>query len=260
MLNPVTGKKWKVYLGLPSTGSVVDYQAYMLREIEDRYKDEVELVYPKKLVNRIFHDFARNEIVEEFLETDCDILWFLDSDVVPPHFVLDLVTSHGDKWEAAGACYPIFMSVPGEEGRQIVMTAYKGSTEMGLHPAKVPNSGTEFIDGLATGCLFLKRDIFSKLEKPYFEFKYDKESRKVVQGEDLGFCMKLGKLGIKFFTDYSMVCKHNKTVCLLEMNNYAVNFANKAVKAYDAAARENMGAMVKQLLEAKKAKSSIIVP
>lgn len=250
MLNPKTGKKWKVYLGLPSNGTVVDFQAYVLRDIAERYKDEVELVYPSTLTQRIFHDYARNEIIEEFLATDCDLIWFLDSDVTPPHYILDLVTMHGDKWECAGAPYPIFMSVPGETYRQIVFTAYKGGSEQGLHPAAIPHKGTDWVDGLATGCLMLKRELIMKLERPFFEFKYDEKTRKVTLGEDLGFCMKVNALGIQFFTDYSMVCKHQKNICLLEMNNYAVDYANKALRAYDASAR----AAQEQLIQAHKAK------
>ncbi len=92
----------KIYMGIPSTGNRRDTQSYNLREIEKRYRDKVELVYPEQCIHRIFHDFARNATVEEFLKTDCDILWFLDSDITPPCDVLDLVVEHGEKWKVAG--------------------------------------------------------------------------------------------------------------------------------------------------------------
>lgn len=230
-------------MGLPSTGDRCDAQVYILREIQERYGDEVELVYPKQLIHRIFHDFARNAIVDEFLESDCDILWFLDSDVAPPRHIMDLVTLYGDKWEAAGAAYPIFMTPPGETGQQVVFTAYKGRKGNGLVPGVIPRDGQEFVDGLATGCLMLKRPIFTRLEKPFFEHKYDPESRKLIAGEDLGFCMKLNELGIKFFTDYSMVCRHYKRIDLLEVNNYAIDYSNKNVIAYDHTIREQITAL-----------------
>jgi hypothetical protein len=53
------------------------------------------------------------------------------------------------------------------------------------------------------------------------------------EGEDLGFCRKVNDAGYQFFTDYSLVCKHFKRVCLLDVNNYAIRFANAAVNAYD---------------------------
>lgn len=238
MLNPKTGKKWKVYMGLPSNGTVCDFQAYMLRELADRYRDEVELVYPVQLCQRIFHDAARNGTVDEFLDTDCDVLWMVDSDIVPPKHVLDLLTMHGDKWLCAGAPYPIFMAQPGESQRQVVITAYKAMapTEDGkprIAPCSVPDEGAEFVEGLATGCLMIKREVFDKIEKPYFEFKYDAITRQPIEGEDIGFCLKMVGLGIRFFTDYSMVCKHYKNnLDLLEINNYAVGLANKHIEPY----------------------------
>lgn len=243
MLNPVTGKKWKVFVAVPSVGSVSDFQPHVLRELAETYGDEIELVYPKQLCQRIFHDAARNGLVEDFLSTDCDIMWMLDSDVCPPKHVLDLVSRYGATWEAAGAPYPVFMSQPGQAFRQLVFTVYKGINEekTSLAPCTCPQEGTDWVDGLATGCLFIKRSVFEKLEKPYFEFKYDPITRAPVQGEDLGFCLKLAALKIQFFTDYSMVCKHFKNnICLLEMNNYCIDFANKSVENYDKSIRSQV--------------------
>ena len=250
-------RKTKLFVAIPSVGSIVDSQVYALREIENRYKDWIEFVYPKQLVQRIFHDSARNGLVEEFLESECDIMWFLDSDVAPPKHILDLITIHSDKWQAAGAPYPIFVHLPGsvDSNPKIAFTAYKNSneTKTGMALAAIPDSGIDIVDGLATGCLFIKREVFSKLEKPYFEFKYNKETRVIEEGEDLGFCLKLQKLGIKFFTDYSMVCKHKKTVCLLELNNYAIEYANAKIGAYDSFVREQVQKLA-GVVESQKAK------
>lgn len=230
-------KKIKMYMGLPSIGTRHDAQCYLLREVEERYSSRIDFVYPDICVYRSFHDFARNAIVDEFLASDCDVLWFLDSDVVPPKHVLDLITDHWDTWEAAGAPYPIWMVPPGGSEACVIFTAYDGIVDndvtKGITMTEVPRAGTAMIDGLATGCLFLKRSVFEKLQKPYFEFKYDLETRRMKEGEDLGFCLKANKAGIKFFTDYSMVCKHYKTVCLLDINNYATSMSNYKILEYD---------------------------
>lgn len=242
-------KPIKIYMGIPSTGTRSDLQCYILREIEDRYKEQVELVYPKQCAHRIFHDYARNEVVKEFLDTDCDVLWFLDSDVVPPHHVMDLVALHYNKWEAAGAPYPVFMSQPGQEQRQIVFTVYEGHNGGGLAPANIPMEGQKFVDGIATGCIFVKREVFERLNAPYFEFEYDSETRALTKGEDIGFCLKLSKLGIKFYVDFTAVCKHYKNVCLLELNAYAMDYAQKAVSAHHYAVREQVQEAVMAALQ-----------
>jgi hypothetical protein len=148
--------KTKVYVGIPTIGTVSDMHAYAFRQLEKDYGDKIEFVYPKHCVQRKMHDFARNAIVEDFLATDCEILWFLDSDVVPPPHVLDLITKHGEHWELAGAPYPVFMTPPGYQSPQVVMCVYTAD-ETGLHASKVPYEGTKFVDGLATGCIFTLR-------------------------------------------------------------------------------------------------------
>jgi hypothetical protein len=257
----------KLYMGLPSTGDRSDFQTYVLRDLEKKYADKITFVYPQACVFRKFHDFARNAIVEDFLATDCDILWFLDSDVAPPPNVLDLITEHGEHWDLAGAPYPVFMTPDGYKGPQVVMCVYNQG-EKGLHASAVPNKGHAMVDGLATGCLFIKRDVFSKLKKPYFEFKFEPETRYLTEGEDLGFCRKVNDLGYKFFTDYSMVCKHYKMVDLLEVNNYAIDYSNQSVLQYDAHIRPTVERLAKrveqltnELLKAQgKTRSGLYVP
>jgi GT2 family glycosyltransferase len=262
MLNPRTGKKWKVYCAIPSTGEIHDFIPFVMRDLQDRYSDEIDLVFPENLCQRIFHDAARNGLVEDFLTTDCDIMWMLDSDVAPPKHILDLVSQHGDKWQAAGAPYPIFMAPPGESQRQIVFTVYKKYNDK-FTPSGVPMSGTEFVDGLATGCLFLKREVFDKLERPWFEFKFDPITRQPIVGEDLGLCMRLSKLGVQFFTDYSMVCKHTKKVCLLEMNNYCLEFANRnvqnAMERYDKDIKGKIEILQAKMQASRKPRSPLIL-
>lgn len=258
MLNPKTKKKWRVFMGIPTNGTVTDFQNYMLRDLQDRYSDEIELVFPEQLCQRIFHDAAREGVVQDFLDSGCDILWFLDADICPPKHVLDLVTLHGDKWQLAAAPYPVFMAQPGESFRQVVYTVYKTiaphpvTKQPRIAPCDVPNEGTAWIDGAATGCLFIKREIFEKLERPYFEFKYDPVTRMPIEGEDIGFCLKMVKLGIKFFVDFSMVCKHFKNnIDLVEMNNYAISYAQKCVDWQKNSIQDQLKAVEKKYWDLK---------
>lgn len=232
-------KKVKLYVAIPTTGSVVDSQTYALRDIEEVYRNQIEFVYPSACVRRVFHDYARNKMTEDFLASDCDILWFLDSDITPPKYVLDLITVHGDKWKVAGLTYPVFMKPPGSDILEVVYTAYKRNPETGnLGVCSVPKEGTDLLDGLATGCLFIHREVLEKLERPYFEFKYKEVDREIREGEDLGFSRKVSALGYQFFTDYSLMCRHQKNVDLLDVNNYAIQYSNRNVLEYDRQIKE----------------------
>lgn len=244
-------KKTKVFLAIPSTGTREDFHAYVFDEWRRRYEDELEFVMPEGCQNYFGHDFARNEYVKRFLDTDCDVMLFLDSDVIPPTHLPDLITIHGNKgWLAAGAPYPLWMARPGTQDMGTQFTAYRGNAptetgHRGFTLSNVPRSGVEWVDGLATGCLLLRRELFKQLKKPYFEFKRDPESCEVIEGEDLGFALKLQALGIKFLCDHGMVCGHFKRINLLEVHNFAVNMANDKLMAMHAEVRGQVEEAVK---------------
>lgn len=250
----------KLFLAVPTTGTVIDSQVAVLRDLAAKYKDQIEFVYPNKMVRRIFHDFARNAMVEDFLDSGADVMWFLDSDVTPPLHVLDLITEHWDKWKVSGAVYPVFMIPPGFQSAQIVFTAYQKNAAGQLTPqVNIPQSGTDSVDGLATGCLFIKREVFTDFlpEVPYFKFSYNEQTRCMTEGEDFYFARRCGEKGLRFFTDYSMVCRHQKNIDLLDLNNYAVEYANRSVEAYGRAVREQLASTISSR---PRAKSSIILP
>lgn len=236
--------KLRIYVAVPTTGVVADMQAFFWREAEAKYADRIEFIWPKSCVRRIFHDYARNAMVEDFLASTADVLFFLDSDVVPPTDIFDLALA--EKWDLCGAPYPVFMTPSGFKHPQVTFTVYRRGSK-GLYAADLPNEGREEVEGLATGCLFIKRHVFDKLAKPYFEFKYDAETRAMTSGEDLGFCHKVNELGYKFLVDYSMVAKHYKSVCLLEVNNYAMEYAKRSVATYDGMIKGQVGALIARL-------------
>lgn len=240
-------------MGVPSTGERSDAQVYSLRRMAEKYRGKIEFVYPEVLVQRVFHDYARNAYVEQFLASNCDVLWFLDSDVCPPTDLWDAYLDNYGKWDCAGAPYPVFITPAGSDSPQVVYTVYSKSETGGFYAASIPRDGIDFVDGIATGCIMLKRKVFDTLAKPYFEFKFNPESREMIEGEDLGFCHKMNALGYKFFIDYSKVCKHFKKVDLLDVNNYAITYSNNNVLAYDRTVR---AALVKKKLE----KSNLWMP
>jgi hypothetical protein len=196
-------------------------------------------------------------------------MWFIDSDVVPPPDAPKLLTEHYDKWEMAGCPYPVWMTQKTSSGDlpMVVYTVYRHVEGKGMSPGDVPKEGTEFVAGMATGCLLIKRAVLEKLEMPYFSFQYNETTRDLTLGEDLGFAQKLVKLGVKTFTDYSLVCQHFKHIDLLSVNNYAIAYANSSVLAYDAQIKEQVQAAIKaayqtgkQAGEAEAKKSRLILP
>lgn len=240
-------------MGLPSLNKRIDAQVYALRAIEKMYGEFIEFIYPQVHVGRIFHDFARNAIVEDFLASGCDILWFLDSDIVPPDNIMEIVLRH-DEWKVAGAPYPVFLKPPGFDNEQVVYTVYNSENDKYI-PTEIPEQGSAFVDAVATGCIFIKKEVFAGLVKPYFEFKYNPETREMTEGEDLGFCKKINALGYKFYVDFSKICDHYKEVSLIKVNNYAILRAENSVLAFHRYAKEER---TKRLLE--RSQSPLVLP
>jgi hypothetical protein len=65
------------------------------------------------------------------------------------------------------------------------------------------------VEGVGMGCMLMKLDIFEKLQKPYFEFRY-KEDTQDYFGEDFILLGKLREQGYDVFIDtvLSMDIKH----------------------------------------------------
>jgi hypothetical protein len=65
------------------------------------------------------------------------------------------------------------------------------------------------VKGIGMGCILMKTDVFKKLEKPYFEFRF-KEDTKDWFGEDFILQDKIQKVGYEIFVDtmLSMEIKH----------------------------------------------------
>lgn len=243
-------------MGVCGTGDRVDGQNYYMRRMQRQYGDKIEFVFPDVFVGRIFHDHARNAYVKQFLDTDCDMIWFLDSDIVPSERLLDLITVHGDKWDMAGAPYAVWMTQAGDyPGPQLTYTVYR-EVNGALCPSSIPESGIDFVEGIATGCIFIKRNVIEKMQKPYFEFKYNPETREIVEGEDLGFCIKANKLGFKFFVDFSMLCHHYKKVDMLDVSNFLEYQRNQIIDSCDREIRRIIAK--KQLEKLNRPKPSLI--
>ncbi len=250
--------KIKVYMGNPSMGERSDHQCYTLRTLEKKYGDRIEFIYPEYFVGRMFHDYARNEYVKDFIKSGADILWFLDADIDPPANVLDIVTNPTQEWQLAGAPYPVWMVPNGSNIKEIVFCAYLRDAT-GMHAARVPTTGTGLVDGLATGCLFIKREVIDKMTEPYFEFKYNDKTRYMERGEDFDFCLKASDLGYKFYVDFEKPCHHYKKISLLEVSDYIMKMQQQAILATDRSMRQVLAKMKLKQMD-KPVKSSLILP
>jgi hypothetical protein len=159
---------------------------------------------------------TRNEIVVQFLASDCDRLWMIDSDVTPPESdgILnvkgDVVAGlYGHYHPQVGANYQVYRKNPTEgEGSEMTKGAYRF-----YPPSEWPEDDNFRADAAGTGCMVINRSVLEKIREHgsiWFEFEY-RDGRRI--GEDLTFCEKSG--GVTICPSY--ICSHAKEVDITEL-------------------------------------------
>jgi predicted peroxiredoxin len=138
-------------------------------------------------------DAARNFLAEK-LPDDADYLLFLDSDTLPPSDAIEKLLAH-DK-PIVGGLY--FMRMP-----PFWPLMMKRDAATGLYAAikDWPENSLVEVDSTGLGCLLIKREVFEKIEKPWFKFEPP-------LSEDFYFCRRARDAGYKIFVDTSVKCEH----------------------------------------------------
>ena len=211
-------KKKSVYMATPTTGTIRTELARFL------------LMMTKNPYYRIAADFApkgdlchnRNLLVKNFLEKGFDYILFIDSDVVPPLNIMNMVEDGKDVvsavnyiWSKFGTVLPLIMKESEDK------TGYKFHIDAAGSKENIVE-----VEGVGTGCLLVKREVFLKIQKPYFEFSYDKDGL-MSCSEDYNFCKKCRKAGYKIFVDKRFVTEHYSVIDKKSINDAMVKMAEK---------------------------------
>ena len=166
---------------------------------------------------------GRNKIVGEFLKTDCDWLWFVDTDETFDPDIIERLVASADPVER-----PIVSGM--------VMT-YRPASNPPVSPAFVrldehnrlvtfrilPAARMIEVAAVGAGCLFVHRSVYEKVQDqvgdtafPWFEDRTwhhdDKEGNPVtdVMGEDYVFSLRAGAAGFPILVDTDIQCGHRK--------------------------------------------------
>lgn len=137
------------------------------------------------------HD-NREQIVKDFLQTDCTHLFFVDSDMLFKPDVLDSLLE--DDKDIIGAQYNKRI---GREGVHVAPTRYD------LPGMSTPDH--PFVNQIvATGCLLIKREAFEKIPRPWFSMGTEENWL----GEDVYFSRKARESGVETWIDPRLKVLH----------------------------------------------------
>lgn len=186
----------KIIIGIPTTrqheGFIKSMENF-IPIVKDKYCVEFVVVEDMPIAD------ARNEIVDNFLSRDADYLLFLDDD--HEGHTLEMLESliKANEYVCAIKCYS--RGLP----HDCTLMDYSGlrlESRMGRYVSKDNTSGYHYCDLVGFGMTLIKKETFSKLEKPYF-VSVDN------QFEDNYFCDNLRKIGIKPMGCFDHVLSHN---------------------------------------------------
>lgn len=141
-------------------------------------------------------EHARNLQVKRFLDSPYDCLFIVDSDCVPPVDAIDLIQAFD---------MPI-LSIPHPTviGREMGLMVMWSNGD-GQYHQKLPLNDLQKCDAVGCSGLAIKREVFEKMNSPYFKFVY--EDGLLIKGEDFYFCDKAKDLGYGIYA----YCKNPQT-------------------------------------------------
>lgn len=201
----------KVLIGVPTMGSMHPLLTAIILKwcvTALQNKDKGVSFYPTVGVSPT--DQARNEIVETLLSSDFTHLLFIDSDTIPPIDGLDRLLAH--KKDIVSGITPI---IEHDKDRKNDSSGfYKKWNAVTLDDKHTePYKGLIRIRGVGSSFILIKREVFEKMPKPWYRFKYEDDSGKpIVVGEDIHFIIKAIALGYMPYADTDIVCGHHKGI------------------------------------------------
>lgn len=204
----------KILIALPTMGELHVYLAMQIMGWLTKAQSGGDIgimIYPSVCITPV--DEARNMLVQEFLKTDCTHLLFIDSDTIPPLDALDKLLS-ADK-DIISAITPIVEYDAARDGKNDSNGFYKkwNCVSKETKTFVQPDTGVVEIMGCGSACVLIKRQVFEKITKPYYRFRYEDDNGKPCYvGEDVQFIAKATQAGFKSYADTSIKCGHYKPI------------------------------------------------
>ena len=179
----------------PSKGICSPAFAHALRtlEIPKEFK-KYEVLY----ISGADVAIARNNLAEA---ARGEYIFWVDDDVLPPPDTIKKLYAH-DKDIVSG----LYFSRQPPHYPQIHMFDDKDCRFASSVVDYERNALIE-IDACGAGCMLIKRKVFDKIKKPYFNYVPATETEPKM-GEDYYFCKKVKEAGMKVYCDTSVICKH----------------------------------------------------
>lgn len=192
-------KQIKLSILVPTRDTVHSQFSYCLAQL---YKTTSEL----GIETFLFYDSStillnqRERLLEQAKKVNSDYILWIDSDMMFPSTTAVRLLEHNKDIVACNYT---------KRTKPLKTVAYTNLNDWDSWVPMEPQDELVKVQGVGMGCMLMKLDIFEKIQKPYFEFRY-KEDTQDYFGEDFILLGKLREQGYDVYIDtvLSMDIKH----------------------------------------------------
>lgn len=191
----LTPMNFKALIGIPMERTIGQHSFFSFWEIAMGQWPLARLEYTR-------NDIARHQFAEFLLQTDCNYLLMLDSDHTHPPDIMQRL----GRWFLA---YPEVQVVGGlnyRRGEPYDPCAFVDPGDGHYRRMAEWGVGAIEVDALGTGSMMIRRDVFERMEKPYF--RYDYSNWQGWPGTDMYFSERCRELGITLWCDTTTTSPH----------------------------------------------------
>jgi len=153
---------------------------------------------------------ARNVLANEFLATDCEWAFWLDSDMVLPANTIPVMIRWAKKLNAQFLTGVYYQRVGDHKPLVLLRNEdrvnYKEDYEHSMVIVPEGNKTPFKVHCCGFGCVLMHRDVLMKMDQPFFKYEYPPGKREL--SEDFYFCINARKKGIDLWAIPELTCGH----------------------------------------------------
>jgi len=136
----------------------------------------------------------RQELVLEAMQAGCSHILFLDTDMRFPKDTLDRLMAHDE---------PIVAANYATRRMPVKTVAFSSDQGWDCVYTTPESEGLEEVHSVGMGVMLIKREVFEKMELPWFHLGYSMKTHSF-SGEDIFFCRSARKHGFKVLIDHGL--------------------------------------------------------
>ena len=152
-------------------------------------------------------EWVRNTLARMCLDGNYTHLMMMDSDIVPPENIVELLLECDHPM--AAAIVPIYIA------GKIVSNVRIEIDGAEVFMERCPSDKPFLVKAAGTGCVLIAREVFERIPWPWFEYHEEFDGTRI--GEDIDFSMKAAKYGLQYMAHPKALCGHIKEVNLLDI-------------------------------------------